>query len=286
METVIQTTEPHLDVPPLERPLPKPTPWQIFRDRYGAVVVTVINLGLFFAIWQFFQGGAEPAIDTRWVPSPLSILESLINTTIHGKMIEHTIFSWTNYLLGFVVTIALGIPVGVFLGLNKEVRSVAQTFVWIGYSTPTVAILPILTVLMGFGTDAKVTLVALATFFPVAINVLNGIATIDPVLLKAGRVFGANRWQLFQKITLPALLPWILTGLRIASRRGLTAVIVAELYGSIKGLGFMVRMETDRFRSDNAYAAIIMLMLLSLIFLNGLAWLDERTAQWRAAAKI
>ena len=168
----------------------------------------------------------------------------------------------------------------------KDIRQVAQTFVWIGYSTPTVAILPILTVILGMGLDAKVTLVALATFFPVAINILNGIATIDPVLLKAGRVFGANRWQLFTKITLPALLPWILTGLRIASRRGLTAVIVAELFGSTRGLGYMVRLEADRFQSAKSYAAIVMLCVIALILLNGLSWIEERATPWRAKPKF
>lgn len=286
METTLEATGSQGIVPPLEQPLPKPTPLQAFWSRYGTLLVTITNVCLFVVLWQIIQGRPVPPIDTRWIPTPLSILNALVDTTLRGKMVDNTLFSALTYVLGFVVTIGLGIPVGVFLGLNKDVRTVAQTFVWIGYSTPTLAILPILTVIMGFGLDAKVTLVALATFFPVAINVLNGIATVDPVLLKAGRVFGANRWQLFRKVTLPALLPWILTGLRIASRRGLTAVIVAELFGSTKGLGYMVRLEADRFRSDKSYAAIVMLCVLALIFLNGLSWIEERSTPWRPKTKI
>jgi NitT/TauT family transport system permease protein len=212
-------------------------------------------------------------------------VEALVTTTFDGKMLEHFIFSGTNYALGFLITIVLGIPVGVFLGLNKHVRKVTQTFVWIGWSTPTVAILPILTVIWdwhgGQGRPGE-----LATFFPVAINVLTGISTVDPSLLKAGRVFGANRWQLFRKITLPSLLPWIMTGMQIASARGLSAVIISELFGSTKGLGYMVRLEADRFQSDKSYAAIVMLMVLSLIVLNGVSWIEDRTTQWRAVAKI
>lgn len=286
METAMQATDSRMLVPPLEQPLPEPTRWQAFWTRFGTTVITIINLGLFFALWQALQGGAEPAINPRWIPAPLDVLSALITTTFKGRMLDNLLFSGTTYMLGFLITILLGIPVGVFLGLNKEVRKVAQTFVWIGYSTPTVAILPILTIILGMGLDAKVALVALATFFPVAINVLTGIATIDPVLLKAGRVFGANRWQLFQKVTVPALLPWILTGLRIASRRGLMALVIAELFGSNKGLAYMVRLEADRFQSDKSYAAIIMLMVLSLIFLNGLGWVEEKATPWRPTPKM
>lgn len=286
METAMQATDAKVVVPPLEQPLPEPTRLQALWFRHRATIITIINLSLFVALWQVVQGRPEPAVNTRWIPAPLSILEALISTTFRGKMIEHFIFSGTNYMLGFLITIVLGIPVGVFLGLNKHVRKVTETYVWIGYSTPTVAILPILTIILGMGVEAKIFLVVLATFFPVAINVLNGISTINPSLLKAGRVFGANRWQLFTKITLPSLLPWIMTGMQIATARGLTAVIIAELYSSSRGLAYMVRLEADRFQSDKSYAAIVMLMVLSLIILNGVSWIEDRTAHWRAAAKV
>jgi ABC-type nitrate/sulfonate/bicarbonate transport system permease component len=286
METTMPASDAKVLAPPLEQPLPQPTRLRAFWSRYRTTIITVINLSLFVALWQVVQGKPEPAINTRWIPTPFSILEALFTTTFRGKMIENFIFSGTNYMLGFLITIVLGIPVGVFLGLNKHVRKVTQTFVWIGWSTPTVAILPILTVILGMGIQAKVFLVVLATFFPIAINVLTGISTIDPSLLKAGRVFGANRWQLFTKITLPSLLPWIMTGMQIATARGLSAVVIAELYSSSKGLAYMVRLEADRFQSDKSYAAIVMLMVLSLIILNGVSWIEDRTTQWRAVAKI
>src|SRR5574341_699467 len=285
METAMQAAD-KLLVPPLEQPLPEPTRLQAFWFRRGTLIITIINLSVFVALWQVIQGRPEPAVNTRWIPAPFSILEALFTTTFRGKMIEHFVFSGTNYMLGFLITIILGIPVGVFLGLNKHVRKITQTFVWIGWSTPTVAILPILTVILGFGMEAKIALVTLATFFPVAINVLTGISTVNPSLLKAGRVFGANRWQLFTKITLPSLLPWIMIGMQIASARGLSAVIISELFGSTRGLGYMVRLEADRFQSDKSYAAIVMLMVLSLIILNGGSWIEDRTTRWRATVKI
>ncbi len=286
METVIPSVEQKTDVPPLERPLPKPKPIQAFWERWGATVVTIINLSIFIYLWQLVQGGANPLIDTRWIPAPLDLGKAILKNIGNGQLLHHGLFSARTYLTGFAITIVLGITLGIALGLDPTVRSVTQTYVWIGYSSPMIALLPIITVVLGFGVTAKVVVVMLQTFWPMMINVLNGVGTVDPVLLKAGRVFGANRSQQFRKIIIPSILPWIMTGIRVSSRRGLTGVIIAEIFGSTRGLAYFIALNTDQRDSADAFVGILGLMLISLVVINGLAWLEERVTPWRQAVRL
>jgi NitT/TauT family transport system permease protein len=149
-----------------------------------------------------------------------------------------------------------------------------------------IAIQPIIIVILGFGNVSKVFLIFLMTFFPIMVNVLAGTATVDPVLIKAGRLFGADRRQLFTKIVVPFTLPWIMTGIRLASRRGLIAVIISEIFGSVRGLAYYIIRKAEVFESQKSFAAIFILMIISLIIINGMAWIEQKATPWRVAYKI
>lgn len=285
MESTFSTTE-ATGVPPLERPMPKATPMEIFWSRFGTPIITIINLSIFFIIWQRVQAGSNPIIDPRFIPAPLDMFEAVIKNLGNGQLLDNGWFTAKNYVLGMAFSIALGVPLGIIFGLNPLVRSIFQTYVWIGYSTPTIAIQPIIIVILGFGVESKVFLVFLMSIFPILINVLAGVATVDPVLMKAGHLFGANRAQLFRKIILPFTLPWIMTGIRLASRRGLMGAIVAEIFGSIKGLAYMIIREAETFDSPSSFSAIVTLMVISLLIINGMGYVEQKATPWRVAYKI
>jgi ABC-type nitrate/sulfonate/bicarbonate transport system permease component len=286
METAIPALEKKTDVPPLERPLPKPTAIQAIWDRWGTTIITIINLSIFVYLWQLAQGSANPLIDTRWIPAPFDLWKAILKNIGNGQLVHHGIFSARTYLTGFGITIVAGTILGIALGLNPTVRSVAQTYVWIGYSSPMIALLPIITVVLGFGVTAKVVVVMLQTFWPMMINVLNGVGTVDPILMKAGRVFGAKRSQQFRKIIIPSILPWIMTGIRVSSRRGLSGVIIAEIFGSTRGLAYFIALNTDQRDSADAFVGILGLMLIAMVVINGLAWLEEKLTPWRQAVRL
>jgi ABC-type nitrate/sulfonate/bicarbonate transport system permease component len=286
MDSTAPITESTMEVPALERPMEEIPPIKRFWQRFGPSIVTVINLSIFVIIWQIIQAGDNPIIDTRFIPTPVDMFKSLWKNLLNGILIDHTIFSGTNYLVGMAISIGLGIPLGIFLGLNPVIRSITQTYVWMGYSTPTIAIQPIIIVILGFGIASKVFLIVLMTFFPIMVNVLAGVATVDPVLLKAGRLFGADKKQLFTKIIVPFTLPWIMTGIRLASRRGLIAVIVAEIFGSVRGLAYYIIRKAEVFESEKSFSAIVLLMVISLIVINGMAWIEQKATPWRVAYKI
>ncbi|OGO19455.1 MAG: hypothetical protein A2Z14_04215 [Chloroflexi bacterium RBG_16_48_8] len=285
MQKGASVTDTATGVPPLERPLPVPTPLQAFWGRFGPTLITVINLSIFVNMWQIVQGSSDPLVNTRWIPAPLDIVDAIILNIKNGELIKHASFSGTNYLIGMAIAIVAGIILGILLGLNPIVRSVSQAYTWVGFCTPTVALLPILIILFGLGVISKIFLVVLMGFFPIMINVLNGVATIDPVLMKAARLFGANRGQLFRKITLPYILPWIMIGIRIAAERSLGGVIIAEIFGSSRGLAYMIAQETDKFNSAGSYTAIAALMAFSLIVLYGVDRVEQKTLSWREASK-
>lgn len=286
METTVSTPETKAGVPALERPLPKTPPMKAFWQRFGTMIVTLINLSIFIYIWQAVQGGANPIIDTRFIPTPIQMFTAFFKNIANGQLIKHGAFTATHYTLGMLISIGVGVPLGILLGLNPTVRSIAMTYVWIGYSTPNIAIQPIVVVILGFGIESKVFLVLLMAIFPILVNVISGVATVDPVLIKAGHLFGANRAQQFRKIIIPSTLPWIMTGIRLAARRGLMGAIVAEIFGSVRGLSYMVIREAETFNSPKSFAAILTLMIISLIIINGFGWLEQRATPWRVAYKV
>ncbi|OGO20549.1 MAG: hypothetical protein A2Z14_02395, partial [Chloroflexi bacterium RBG_16_48_8] len=249
-------------------------------------ITTTIILSAFIYLWQSVQGGSDPLIDTRFIPTPLAMFAALFKNIANGRIIPHAVFTATHYSLGMAISIVIGIPLAIVMGLNPTIRSVAQNYVWIGYSTPNIALQPIIIVILGFGIESKIVLVVLMSIFPILVNVLAGVATVDPILIKCGRLFGANRGQQFRKIILPFTLPWIMSGIRLAARRGLIGAIVAEIFGSIRGLAYMVIREAETFNSANSFSAILILMGISLLIINGFGWLEQKATPWRVAYKI
>ena len=286
MDSTYSPAETKAGVPPLERPMPTIPPMKAFWQRFGTLIVTLINLSIFIYIWQAVQGGANPIIDTRFIPTPIQMFTAFFKNIANGQLIRHGTFTATHYGLGMLVSIGLGVPLGIALGLNPTVRSIAMTYVWIGYSTPNIAIQPIVIVILGFGIESKIFLVFLMAVFPILVNVISGVATVDPVLIKAGHLFGANRAQQFRKIIIPSTLPWIMTGIRLAARRGLMGAIIAEIFGSVRGLAYMVIREAETFNSAKSFAAIMTLMMISLIIINGFGWLEQKATPWRVAYKV
>ena len=114
METVVPTSaaDRRTDVPPLERPLPKPTPLQAFRERWGPTLITIVNLSIFLFLWQQVQGGAEPFLDIRWLPAPLDLGKAILKNIENGLLLHHGSFSARTYLTGFSITIVLGSGTG------------------------------------------------------------------------------------------------------------------------------------------------------------------------------
>ena len=184
-------------------------------------------------------------------------------------LLKHTIFSLTNFVIGYLLAVVVGIVFGLALGLFRTFHTMAGPLVWVSYATPRSAIAPILIMALGFGYESKVAIIFLFAVFPILINVWVGARSVDQSLLRAGRIFGAKRLDLYTKVVLPSILPYLLIGLKLGVSRGIIGIVIAEFLGSPGGVGYLTKIlvHTD-FDMAGALALVVILLVTASISLT------------------
>jgi len=263
--------------------------WQ----RHGAKLVTVINLAVFFCIWELFARSG--AINAIFLPSASGMFSALwdgLTTTsppgavISGSIRDHLFYSLTNLSVGLAIACVIGIPAGLLMGGNKYVETVLSPYVWALASLPRIALVPLFILFLGFTVKMQVTIIVLSAVFPIIINAWAGVKTTEQSLLSAARVFGASRYELYLKVVLPYTLPFIISGIQQGIGRGLIGVIIAEIFGGSKGLGFLIRRAADTFDSALMYAVLLVLVVVSLTLIQATRSLEAYVAPWRRVNSV
>jgi len=174
-----------------------------------------------------------------------------------------------------------GVVVGVLIGWYRRLGMVFEPFLTGLYSTPRVALMPLILIWFGIGMWSKVFIVYIMAFFPVLINTIGGVKAIDADLLRAARAFRASDWQIFTTVALPGAVPFILTGVRQAVALGLIGVVVGEMYGGSEGIGYMVNYGGQTFQTDAVFLGVVIIAFAGIV----LTWLAERLerrfSRWR-----
>jgi NitT/TauT family transport system permease protein len=180
------------------------------------------------------------------------------------------------YLLGALV----GVPLGLVLGRYRLVESALGVYVTAAYATPLVALLPLYIVWFGVGVTAKVAIIATMTAFPIIINTWRGVKAVDEKLIEVALAFGASHRAIMRKVIVPATLPHIMTGLRLGVGRALIAMVIAEFFTAVTGLGGIVITAGDNYETAKMFVPIIVIMLLGVTLTWLLALLERRMAPW------
>jgi NitT/TauT family transport system permease protein len=168
------------------------------------------------------------------------------------------------------------------MGTFEPVGRLLSPIAWALYATPHIAIRPMLVIWLGFGAAPVMALVFVSALFPILLTTAMGIRTVDPAMISAARVFGANWLQLQRKVVLPATLPFVVTGLKLAIPTSLIGMLVGEILGTGQGLGSILALGTATFRVDQSIAAIVVLVTCSLLLLQVFSFFERRVAPWRA----
>jgi ABC-type nitrate/sulfonate/bicarbonate transport system permease component len=180
----------------------------------------------------------------------------------NGTIWEHMWFSLTNFAIGFVVSVALGVVIGVPMGWYKNVSKTFDPLLSGVYATPLIALLPLIIMMFGLGAISKIIMTVLAAVFPILINTMVGIANTDHRLITMARAFGAKDSTIFLKVSVPGSLPYIVAGMRVALGRALVYIVVAEQYGAATGLGYLSSVAAQRFQMAAMFVPIVMIAAL------------------------
>jgi NitT/TauT family transport system permease protein len=220
--------------------------------------------------------------DKLFLVPPTIVIERAIQLMKTGELQEHTWTSSIEFFVGFGLAAVVGIFGGLILGTSKLARTLVTPWVSALYSTPTVALSPLLILWFGLGLWSKIVVVFIVSVFPVLVNTQAGIEGADQRLVETANAFGARRSQIFTKVLLPSALPFIVAGLRLGIGRGLVGVVVAELFGATSGLGFLITVSSQVFDMGALFAAIVILAGAGVISTELIKIVEKRIAPWRA----
>lgn len=248
--------------------------------RFAGWGETLVSFAAFFLIWEFVSrsGLADPTL----LPAPTGIAPLLWKTLWAGDIARPLASTLFLLFAGYGIGCLAGIAVGTLMGASRAVHDLLEPFVELVRPIPKVALVPPLFLFLGLGATMKITTVALAVFFPVLIGTLQGVRGVDHVAIDTGRTFGAGRWTIMWRVTLPSALPMILTGMRVSLGIGLIVVVLAEMLSGEEGLGAVI-IDTQRsFAIAQMYVWIILLAVLGLALNTLFERIEDRVAPWRA----
>ena len=223
-------------------------------------------------------------VSQRLLPSLVSIGEQLWRFTANGVLIDHAAISLWRALLGFVLAIVVGMLLGVAMARSRLAEALLEPIFTFGYPIPKIALYPAFILIFGLGTESKVALVFLECVYPITIHVYSGMRGVERALVWAARNMGATPLQVFWRVLVPAALPTMFIGLRIALPVALIVTIVTEIIGESKGLGYFVTYSTASFEYARALAALVVIGLVGFCLDRGLLVLRDRVVFWQRAA--
>jgi NitT/TauT family transport system permease protein len=239
------------------------------------------TLGLLLVpvIWHLFS----LVNDDKLVVGPLDVARAFGDLTASGELLTAAQSSGAVLASGLVAGAIPGLLVGILLGRFRLLDVVVDPYINAAFATPLVAIVPILIVALGFGVEAKIVIVALFVFFPVAINTATGVREVPRDLVELARSFCSTELKIWRDVLVPGALPYIVTGFRLAIGRALIAVVVAEFSTSVTGLGFMILRYSRRFRMAEGLVPVVLLMIVGFVLYWLLKRIEKRLSVWRAA---
>ena len=265
---------------PLARPAgARPRQGWGLRRPPDALLAIVTPIGLLL-LWELLVRAG--VLDFRFFPPPSRIATAAGVLVANGELLLHVKASLYRIVFGFAIGAAIGIPVGLALGSFRILRVMFDPILSALYVIPKIAILPLIMLIFGLGEGSKIAIVALATFFVVAINSLAGVRQVEPILIEAGRNFGARGLQMFRHVIFPGALPSIFTGLRLGAGTALLVIIAAEFVAANEGIGFLIWRSWTTLVTENMFVGFVVIAALGMVS----TWLLHRVGRlimpWQA----
>jgi NitT/TauT family transport system permease protein len=248
-------------------------------SRKSDVAIAIISPVVLLAAWQLAV--STGFLDSRFVPAPLTILQSLGDMIVSGELLSHILVSLGRILAGFVLGVGAGVIVGLTMGIFRPVRAALTPIVAALFPIPKLAILPILILFFGLGEVSKVLVIAIGVFFISAINTVSGVINIDRIYLDVARNLGVSGRNFYFNIAIPGALPSIVTGAKVSMGVALLLIVAAEFVGASSGIGYLIWSSWQNFSLDRMFVGLVTLATLGYVFTMTLELLESRLLPWR-----
>ncbi|WP_439393869.1 ABC transporter permease [Bradyrhizobium sp. PMVTL-01] len=237
---------------------------------------------LFLAVWE--TAPRFGLIDVTFLPPFSEVIAAGWQLAQSGELYDDVGASLLRALSGFLIAIALFVPLGVLTGWYVGLGNLLNQIIEIARNTAPLALLPVFILLLGIGELSKVTMVVYSCAWPLLLNTIAAVRQVDPLLVKSARTMGATPSQLFRKVILPASLPTIFVGIRLASASAMLVLVASEMVGAKSGLGYLIINSQYSFLIPQMYFGILGITVIGLAFNTILEALERRLMRWKSPA--
>ena len=259
-----KTADPSLAALGERRPLPR---W----------VITCISIGCMLVLWEIFGRQVNPIFGSY----PSAIAVAFWELLLSGQPGSALYDSLRPFLLGYGLAIVVGVPVGLVVGRFRTAEAALGIYITAGYAMPLVALVPLLILWLGLGFTVKVAVVFLMALFPICINTWLGVIAVPKTLIEVGKSFVASDLVILRRIVLPATLPYIMAGVRLAVGRAVVAMVIAEFFTTISGLGAVIINSANNFDTATMFVPILILMVMAIGLNSLIGYVERKVAPWQ-----
>lgn len=249
---------------------------QILSGQRG-VMVRLLSLAVTLLLWEWYGRGVDPV----FLSYPTAIAGAVPGMIASGELPRAFLSSVEALLIGLVFAIVFGTAMGLLMGRYRFVDQLFDVQVSALYATPNVALVPLLILWFGLGLFSKIVIIFLAAFFPIIVNTHAGVRNLSRNLVEVALAEGANEPQVFTKIVIPATLPFIATGIRLAMGRAVVGMVVAEIFTAVSGLGGAIVTYGNAFATSKLFVVVIVLALLGVTLTESVRVIERRLAPWK-----
>jgi len=247
-------------------------------------LLSVAGVLTFFITWQL--GSDAGVIDRFFFSSPLAILAAGANEVQVPRFWDDAKISALELGVGSLAAVVLAVPLGIGIGWYRRVSLTFDPWLNFFNALPRVALVPLVVLWAGLGAEMKTVIVFLGGFFSIILPTVEGVRTVDRQFLDVARSFRARERLIFTSLVIPATLPFIVTGIRIAVGRVLAGVIIAEFYAQTQGLGVMIARAEASLQSDRMLFGVLIFTLLGIVLTEGVGYAERYLQRWRPSLDL
>ena len=250
-----------------------------FTERYRKVLLGLLAVAMFLAAWQAVF--LFVPFNKLFISKPDLIWHALVDLIASGDLARDLAVSAVPFLYGFSAAVVVGVTLGVVMGWRERVSNALDPIMTVFYASPLVALAPLVIVFFGVGVSGKAIIIFLLAVFPFIFNAQAGVRAVDRLLINVVRSLGGSERDLYLKVLIPSVLPYIVAGARIAVGRGLIGILVGEFFAASEGIGYAIARFGDLFALDKMFACIFVIMVIAVLLTEGIRWAERAAFPWR-----
>lgn len=241
-------------------------------------LITLASVACLLIFWEIFGRDVNPVFGSY----PSAIAVAFWDLVVTGQLWSALFESLQPFFAGYLLAIVVGIPIGLVVGRFRTAEAALGIYITAGYAMPLVALVPLLILWLGLDFKVKVAVVFLMALFPICINTWLGVTAVPKTLIEVGKSFVAPDFVILRRIVLPATLPYIMAGVRLAVGRAVVAMVIAEFFTTISGLGAVIINSANNFDTATMFVPIIILMMMAIGLNSLIGYIERKVAPWQA----